>query len=486
MTNSAESQQDEPLLFLVDGEVNEEKHDPLLPRRLISIDPVLVRLIGAFGILCILFTIIIPFIINAITHRDRDAPDFTCARTQHNASQFFAFDDSGPESQFLLRENLVGRGLSGRIHVTSPYENQTVPILVEVRSRFDAPDALDFVNIHHAQGWQSSLAIELRTDNILMLLQRGCLTMDIFIHVQPTVELAKFEIETHSASVVIGEHASFSARQAYFSMFERKPSRTLANFAGGRVIFDKVAIYLGHGSITGSWIQSKEITMHVSMAGNISIDIKPHNFGEPFFDETQATLVLDGHDMGHVDVRMPLDSPHVVNRRYWTSIWVDAGDISGSFVHSLNTKLETRSGNINATLLPLDINAEDGWRSTIETHSEQGSTMVNVLDALSIQGSSSKILSRTSSNHTVSSLSRNPPGALWLKYPHSWAGWTDGHLADGTGSLKLGGLWAPRPPGEILIAGERYYRQRWAEDGSSDSSLHFAADRGTVYLEIAA
>lgn len=164
-----------------------------------------------------------------------------------------------------------------------------------------------------------------------------------------------------------------------------------------------------------------------SQSGNISV-----SFTTPltaYLPEMEKQMeVVECADFGNEDHDK---DPHTLPLRpYEIEIETDSGTISGRFIVSQFVHLFTKSGNINATLVPI---ASDLEHVSILTQTTSGSQQIHLTDPSYTHGPQRDVLTLTAAR--ASHISDD--GSMQIRYPSDWAGVV--RTQPGSGSISLVG-----------------------------------------------
>lgn len=171
------------------------------------------------------------------------------------------------------------------------------------------------------------------------------------------------------------------------------------------------------GSIRGTF-DLLDLLHLETVSGSIDVRVRPQAASSSDPLPAQFTAVTAS---GSIKVDFTGDAVEdVPPRDYLVTVKTLSGSISGRYFLGTRNSLESGSGGISTTLLPVSV--FDAW-SELHTKSTSGSVRVHVLSSLS---GSDKPLSLLRGKHTVGS------GSLRLEYPPEWEGEIRGSTASGS------------------------------------------------------
>lgn len=123
-------------------------------------------------------------------------------------------------------------------------------------------------------------------------------------------------------------------------------------------------------------------------------------------------------------------------RPYEVEIKTQSGSINGRLVFTTSAKLETQSGYISASFVPV-VSPDEVVHATLTTATVSGGQDISVGEPLIIEASDKTYPAGTGEMSTSSSSHTSQSGSLQIKYPHSWAGHVEAFTKSGW--IGLGG-----------------------------------------------
>ncbi|GAM39202.1 hypothetical protein TCE0_034r10551 [Talaromyces pinophilus] len=123
-------------------------------------------------------------------------------------------------------------------------------------------------------------------------------------------------------------------------------------------------------------------------------------------------------------------------RPYEVEIKTQSGSINGRFVFTTSASLETQSGHISASFVPV-VSPDEVVHATLTTETVSGGQDISVGEPLIIDASDKTYPAGTGEMSTSSSSHTSQSGSLQVKYPHSWAGHVEAFTQSGW--IALGG-----------------------------------------------
>lgn len=123
-------------------------------------------------------------------------------------------------------------------------------------------------------------------------------------------------------------------------------------------------------------------------------------------------------------------------RPYEVEIKTQSGSINGRFIFTTSANLETQSGYISASFVPV-VSPDEVVHATLTTTTVSGGQDISVGEPLIIDASDETYPAGTGEMSTSSSSHTSQAGSLQIKYPHSWAGHVEAFTKSGW--IGLGG-----------------------------------------------
>jgi hypothetical protein len=254
---------------------------------------------------------------------------------------------------------------------------------------------------------------------------RPCMGVYITIELRPGLQLTNWELK--SAHLDIKTDADLFQQTRTDENFQVNDLSTF-NAVEGAVSVSywssrKTIISTKSGTISGTFalrdllaVQTHSGTIH------IAVDPRPADPEAP-----QPALFTATSVSGTLTVHFPTtDSSPLPLRTYITRISTVSATISGTYILGATTSLQTTSGTISASLLPLHRTRD---RSTLHVISTSSSIDLRVLAPHSFPGPSFAALP---SSHDF----RSRSGSLRLRYPDAWEGAVSGRSLSGSVALR--------------------------------------------------
>lgn len=330
------------------------------------------------------------------------------------------FDFENPSS-FLFSEEINTQeytgGIFGGVRLVEAPSSQEHPVHVTVSISSSEPYVVSEL---HLQKMSDSLILQTPSFRHGEGGRHGyngpCMAVDTTIYLQKDSKLEELEVKTKQLGISLGSGLDLGLR------------RTILATGSGKVASEAKLFYsretrisVGAGSVYGHY-NLRDLLSISTQSGSISVDVTPQDAAKD--DEKPATLDISSKS-GSIGVQMPpRDSATSLPKRdYRTIINTYVGSISGSYIHGSKTELESKSGSINADILPY---SADDYTSTLSTFTSTGMSTIRLQSPY--KGTTIK---RMTSSHTAQT------GSLNLLYPQEW----EGNITGGTktGSLTLRG-----------------------------------------------
>lgn len=124
-------------------------------------------------------------------------------------------------------------------------------------------------------------------------------------------------------------------------------------------------------------------------------------------------------------------------RPYEIVIKTDSGSVSGKLIFSSSAHVETRTGTISTSLIPIISSGDSVNNASLVTHTHSGSQHIVLANPLRVASSDDAISSLDTKLGHATSTHTSDSGHINVVYPHSWAGTVDAFAH--TGSICLDG-----------------------------------------------
>ena len=249
--------------------------------------------------------------------------------------------------------------------------------------------------------------------------------VDVTVFVKPnSLHFGEFRVGAGIFDVEIAEGLAFET----YHMSLSSAGGSIRGVETEKFTAHEISAVSINGSITGNWSLPGRIHLQTggwnSLDKPIDIDIIPKMGSSGPATQGILSATTQG---GDIDIRMPLKE-NLSMRNMSIDIQSQLGSISGTFVTGYITSLSTRSGSIDATLLPYFALPDT---STLITRTSAEDTNIRVLPPIIDNYYQVNPLKNTKSDHSTTS------GTLTLRYPKQWVGAALG-LSE-TGSVTIQG-----------------------------------------------
>jgi hypothetical protein len=373
--------------------------------------------------------------------------------TPNHKSASFAFDKL---EQFSLKEVLDNQGyifldIRGIITLKSSPPSQDAAIVANV-SMTTHNIEIESTNFDSTP---TSLTIgnpELKNRSYF---RRPAITLDITVHVKPSIDLSTFEIDTHHLHIEIDPSLSLTVSEK--SILAAKSGHVNSPAAPEEWHSRKKYISSISGGIRGEYALEDVLSCTTS-SGGIRIGVIPKEAGK---EDAPAAFTAKSAS-GHNDVQFrTFGAP---DREYMVDVQTASGGMTGTYIHGLRTRIESQSGGKRVTLVPFGGEGS----SELTTEGMSGSSDITVLAPLKM----GKTLGAMRSTH------RSVSGSLRINYPREWAGRFEGSSVSGSLSAAGPGLEVERggEPGLKRVSG------RSKVEGLAE--LSFSSVSGSARLDV--
>ncbi|KZF23539.1 hypothetical protein L228DRAFT_118391 [Xylona heveae TC161] len=290
-----------------------------------------------------------------------------------------------------------------------------------------------------------------------------------------------------SGSILVPPASSSSSHSSSMAPCHSSSSSSSSGIAArtdddSTTLFDsrRTIITTTSGSIEGAFKLLDLLSLQTH-SGSIKVDVSPQD-AAPAPELPKPAAFSASSLSGSVEVRYPIRAlgSEVPARNYTVHAESISGSVSGTFFHGEYTSLKSKSGHVEASLLPVIVT--EGKKSFLRTQTVSGSTEIDIHDPLYLLPDSD------TTTNDVSDVSDDDDkgkfngehatvsGSLKLRYPGEWEGTITGSSTSGSLDVRGKGVEVQKK------TDLPWSHQLVAKKGDGNSHIGFHTTSGSVDL----